>query len=381
MPAPQAIAVPGVQVPEWTPVRCVATGVSDTGAEAPQAAAVGLVVDGVTLQSGDRVLVVTEYPHKWSGIYVAGSGSGTRATDANESSEFVPGKRVTVTQGQQYAGSVWRYAGPAGPTIGQSSLIFLPLRPQSAPLRRMLIGLVPEWEPVLCVVTGLADTLAAVQGAVFHQALADGMQMTEDDRVLVVTRPPYTYSGIWQVADGGPVRPDDANAANDFAPGKLVRVLNGTRYRGSVWQYVGPDSPLVGNTGLPFQLFTHLDTALPEPEDWTPVRFVTNGADAALVNDLINGVFSESWGHSVAPGDRVLFVDSEDPKLNGIYVAGPNGGRAPDANQRWHFRKGRRVRAHIHGFLSAEWCYVGGDYPNIGYDALPFVPLAGPKTP
>lgn len=64
-------------------------------------------IDGYTLSSSDRVLVKDQTNKSTNGIYVASSGAWSRATDLDSSSEYVNYKKISVTNGTAYGGSIW----------------------------------------------------------------------------------------------------------------------------------------------------------------------------------------------------------------------------------------------------------------------------------
>lgn len=64
-------------------------------------------IDGFTLSTSDRVLVKNQTDKTTNGIYLASSGAWTRALDFDSSSEFVTYKKVSVTNGTLYGGSIW----------------------------------------------------------------------------------------------------------------------------------------------------------------------------------------------------------------------------------------------------------------------------------
>lgn len=80
-------------------------------------------LQGETGSAGMRVLVAGQTDQKTNGIYVMASGSWTRATDADATDEFTPGRIVFCTDGD-YLGSQWSYNGAASPTIGTTNLTF-----------------------------------------------------------------------------------------------------------------------------------------------------------------------------------------------------------------------------------------------------------------
>lgn len=88
-------------------------------------------IDGVTLLSGDRVLVTGQTDATENGIYAAAAGAWTRSSDADEASEFIVNKTVYTSEGTTNAGNVYAYGGPEDPTLGTSELSFL-LKQESA---------------------------------------------------------------------------------------------------------------------------------------------------------------------------------------------------------------------------------------------------------
>jgi hypothetical protein len=66
-----------------------------------------LVIDGVTLVAGDRVLVKNQTAPAENGIYVAASGAWTRATDYDSAEEIQAGDFVFVSGGTLYSSTGW----------------------------------------------------------------------------------------------------------------------------------------------------------------------------------------------------------------------------------------------------------------------------------
>lgn len=85
------------------PVRVVATANVVIASELEN----GDTLDGVTLATGDRVLLTAQSTGSQNGIYVvAASGAASRALDADASSEF-PGMYVHVNEGTAGADTLW----------------------------------------------------------------------------------------------------------------------------------------------------------------------------------------------------------------------------------------------------------------------------------
>jgi hypothetical protein len=107
------------------PVR-VATTATGTLATAY---ANGQVVDGVTLVTGDRILLKNQSPNTDNGIYtVNASGAPTRASDFTTGAPtFIPSVTVTVQQGTVNKTTMWQQMTNAATlTLGTSALIWGP---------------------------------------------------------------------------------------------------------------------------------------------------------------------------------------------------------------------------------------------------------------
>lgn len=82
----------------------------------------GDVIDGVTLATGDRILLKDQSAPAENGIYiVAASGAPTRATDFDLWAE-IPGAWVSVTEGTVNADSLWLSTANAGGTLNTTAI-------------------------------------------------------------------------------------------------------------------------------------------------------------------------------------------------------------------------------------------------------------------
>lgn len=85
----------------------------------------GSVIDGVTLATGDRILIKNQATGSENGIYtVNASGAPTRATDADSSSEVTAGLTVFVSEGTTNGNSAWALTTDDTITLGTTSLVF-----------------------------------------------------------------------------------------------------------------------------------------------------------------------------------------------------------------------------------------------------------------
>lgn len=81
-------------------------------------------IDGVSVVAGDRVLVKNQTTASGNGIYVAASGSWTRATDFDTGAEAL-GAATFVSEGTTLGNQVWLQTADAPITIGTTSLVFV----------------------------------------------------------------------------------------------------------------------------------------------------------------------------------------------------------------------------------------------------------------
>ncbi|WP_228895607.1 head decoration protein [Acidovorax sp. Leaf73] len=80
-------------------------------------------IDGVSVIAGDRVLVKDQSTGSANGIYVAASGSWSRATDFDAASELV-GATVFVSEGATNGNSQWLMTTDGPITLGSTSLVW-----------------------------------------------------------------------------------------------------------------------------------------------------------------------------------------------------------------------------------------------------------------
>ncbi len=84
------------------------------------------VIDGVTLNDKDRVLLAGQNLASQNGIYTWSNSTSrlTRAIDADSSVELSPGSRVYVEEGTTHAKTTWILITTGSISIGTTSLIF-----------------------------------------------------------------------------------------------------------------------------------------------------------------------------------------------------------------------------------------------------------------
>ncbi|MCX8559758.1 hypothetical protein OS122_02445 [Mycolicibacterium mucogenicum] len=85
----------------------------------------GQVIDGVTLVTGDRILIKNQTTGSENGIYtVNASGAPTRATDADGAGEVGPNATVYVSEGSTQADTQWTVTNNGTITIGTTAIVF-----------------------------------------------------------------------------------------------------------------------------------------------------------------------------------------------------------------------------------------------------------------
>lgn len=83
------------------------------------------VIDGVTLATGDRILIKDQAAGAENGIYtVNASGAPTRATDADVSAEVTGGMAAWVNEGTANADTAWTLTTNDAITLGTTALVF-----------------------------------------------------------------------------------------------------------------------------------------------------------------------------------------------------------------------------------------------------------------
>lgn len=84
----------------------------------------GSVVDGVTLATNDRILIMNQAAGAENGIYVVNvSGAPTRAVDADTSAELI-NATVWVSQGTAWSDTAWTQTVNAPITVNTTALVF-----------------------------------------------------------------------------------------------------------------------------------------------------------------------------------------------------------------------------------------------------------------
>ena len=203
----------------YDPAKAATTGPIDLATNGLAA------IDGVTLATGDRVLVKDQANPADNGIYMANPGPWVRASDADTIAELRAGSYVFITSGTTNGGQGFALLNDAV-QVGTTDLGFGPFLIESQRSN--------FWSP--------SNTLASVRAAttVNLESLSglltiDGVQLAPGNRVLVKNQITPSANGIYVAAAGSWTRAADASSGSNFAYESSVYVAEGTVGRGTGW--------------------------------------------------------------------------------------------------------------------------------------------------
>lgn len=147
----------GSTVTSWKQVVRAATTANGTLASAFEN---GDAIDGVTLATGDRILIKNQTTASENGIYtVNASGAPTRATDADTGAEML-GTIVAVSEGTANADEAFKCTTNATITLGSTNLAFARIGSDSE-IIKIYTGLANAADTINVNSTGYVDVGAA----------------------------------------------------------------------------------------------------------------------------------------------------------------------------------------------------------------------------
>jgi hypothetical protein len=130
-------------------------------------------IDGIALAAGDRVLLAGQSNGAENGVYVAAAGPWSRAVTENTVLGMPPGSAWIVRQGTVNAWTYWRFNSPENYSIGIDAIA--------------IAQATPNWKAV-------ATSAIALSGL---QEIG-GVQLAEDDQVLVTAQASAADNGLYQ---------------------------------------------------------------------------------------------------------------------------------------------------------------------------------------
>jgi hypothetical protein len=360
-----------------------------------------LVVDGITLVAGDRVLSTGQLVWESCGIYIAAVGGWTRAPDADTSAKLSTGMLVPIgPEGTTYANTIWQLRAPSPIVIGTSDL------------RHTLIGttLASTTPANVDNTTGAVGTSNTVARADHRHAVNAGNPVA---LTMGAANAPGTSANL--------IRSDHVHAL-PAAAAAVALTLAGTNAQGSAATLALSDHVhALPATAAPAALT--VGAASSAGASTSIVRADHVHAMPALVTASVDGFMSAAdkvrldgleaavrWkqaarvatpgntnitlaggapntldGVSLALNDRVLVKNNSSWQSHGIYVVttlgtGSNGTwtRATDNDTSAEFAAGMAVYIY-EGTVNAGtvWALNAPDPINLGFTALVFSLIAG----
>jgi hypothetical protein len=212
------------------------------------------VLDGVTLATGDRVLVKNQTAGEDNGIYIVTVSTPTRAADFDTADDMI-NAIIVVAEGTANEDTVWLHTTDGAITVDTTPLTFisfasvatflglsdtpgaytggfgLDLRVNSVEGALELASR-PWKNPVIAATTANINLTTDVEDT---DAL-DGVTLSTGDRILVKDQSTAADNGIYIVASSGaPARAEDCDEAIDFIRGFVVVVDQGTANANSLF--------------------------------------------------------------------------------------------------------------------------------------------------
>lgn len=242
----------------------------------------GNILDGITLSTGNRVLVKNQTIQAENGIYIVGT-SPVRSDDMNESVEFNNAIVPVQEGGTSNGGTMWRCT-TINPTVGSTNIVFttfaLVINSASesdegiayiatqvevtaetddtkiiTPLKMGVIlniirSSIQDISAKLAV--NVASTSNIDLSTIANGSSLDGITLSTGDRILAKDQTDQSENGIYIIGAtaGSTVRSTDMDESSEFA-GALIFVLEGTQNEYTRWFCI-TESPTVDTTNIEF---------------------------------------------------------------------------------------------------------------------------------
>ena len=198
----------------------------------------GQTIDGVTLVSGDRILLKDQTTGSENGIYVVqASGAATRATDFDASAEIC-GAFVPVVTGDTLAGKLYQCTNTSC-TVGTTAITFVAMDLAASTSISAFQTTVnntlaaSQWKSGVNAASTANVTIST--GTVAGQTI-DDITLVAGMRVLLQGQTDAKENGIYVVqASGAATRATDFDASAEIC-GAFVPVLAGTANKNKLYQ-------------------------------------------------------------------------------------------------------------------------------------------------
>jgi len=231
------------------------------------------IIDGVTLATGDRILIKDQAAGAENGIYeVQASGAPVRTEDFDDDADVVGGGVMVVVQEGTLADTLWALTNNGAIVVGTTALTFAQLgststfialtdtpsayTDQSGTEVRVNDGETAlEFAPKTYKDPVVAATTAAGTLATDYENAdtLDGVTLATGDRILIKDQGTASENGIYIVqASGAPVRAADFDDDADAVAGAIIGVTDGTTNGETMWMHTTLGAITLGSTSLTF---------------------------------------------------------------------------------------------------------------------------------
>lgn len=249
-------------------------------------------LDGVTLATGDRILVARGGKPWLNGVYTATAGNWTRHALEDEARELFTGNMWIVRQEYKDDGST---AYPRRNTVWRVNSSFTASGELALSPNR------------------LGEEVRAVASSNIPLAnlpVIDGVALANGDRVLVAGQTDSAQNGVYVAGVGAWIRASAESAMSGLAHGIAWKVSAGSGNKDSLWVALNDPGLTLGTAALAFK---RMDVAIAKLHD--PVQAVATSNINLSGLQTIDGV-------ALGINDRVLVTAQSDPARNGIYTVG-----------------------------------------------------------
>lgn len=148
----------------------------------------GDTVDGLTLLTGDRILIKNQITQSQNGIYtVNASGAPTRATDADTDAKVTAGMYILVTEGAVNGDTSWVLTTDDPITLGSSALVFAQFSGAGTTVAHAATHAAAGSDPVTLTAVQISNFNAAVDAelpAATHAATSKATPVDADELPL-----------------------------------------------------------------------------------------------------------------------------------------------------------------------------------------------------
>lgn len=234
----------------------------------------GDAIDGVTLATGDRILIKDQSTGSENGIYIVqATGAPVRAADFDDDIDVEGGVAVAVQEGTVNADSFWILTNIGAITVGSTALTFAELlnpgtflsltdvaeanytddSGKAVRVNAAETGLEFVPEEFKIPVRAATTTNGALATAYENGDAIDGVTLATGDRILIKDQSTGSENGLYTVnATGAPTRTLDFDDDADAVRGAAISVVEGTNNANTLWQHTTSGAITIGSTALTF---------------------------------------------------------------------------------------------------------------------------------